>query len=812
MRRALPLFALALAVVLPASASAGPLDRDYAAFARNIIPSGQWGSLPIPAGADSQAQMYDALTPKFDQVDAADLLTDFKSAAFGVGTDGPGVAEKGIPRRGVKIVRDRFNVPHVRATSYDNGIWAAGWIAAQDRALLLEQARYNSRVAVIDAPGLDALDLISNLKSFVPSPQTETVVARQTEMLEKAGKKGRKVLRDIDTFVAGINAYLKKSKSPAKPWTRSDVYAFNALKGQFVGQGGGDEARRTQFLSSLQTRMGAAAGMSVFNDLRQHDDAEMPASLTKAFPYAPIPSSPAGNVIIDPGSFERVSSVPSGMTSTRAKAQASNTLLVDRKHSATGRPLYVGGPQIGYFYPGLTYEIDMHAPGLVWRGATSAPFPGYLLIGRGADFGFMITAAGADIIDQYAETLCGGSDVKYLYKGKCRDMTVFDAGTLNGETVSFHQTVHGPVVGYATAGGKKVAISSKRSSRGRDALDLLLFRDLSTGVVKSPKTFYKAAAQSPQTFNGLYVDHKNIAAYTSGRLPVRPATVDPGLLTNGNGDYEWKGFLKRNAHPHQANPKNGYIVNWNNNLARGFGAPDDDWMKAGAVSRNSLLTGNLARLATGGKQTMASVTAAMNAAATQDIRAIDSVPLLTRLLAGTTPPSDRAKQMLDLMDAWRVAGGNRLDVDLDGKIDHAGAAVMDGAWPRIADAFMGPVVGPNLDELATLASRHSLSQYSGWYQYFHKDIRTLLGDDVKGKFANRYCGGGDKAKCQADVWAAIQAAYAALAPGQGEDPSTWRSDATQERISFTPGLLPTTIRWTNRPSGIQQLISFKGHR
>ena len=32
----------------------------------------------------------------------------------------------------------------------------------------------------------------------------------------------------------------------------------------------------------------------------------------------------------------------------------------------------VGGPQIGYFYPGLTYEIDMHAGDLQWRGATSA--------------------------------------------------------------------------------------------------------------------------------------------------------------------------------------------------------------------------------------------------------------------------------------------------------------------------------------------------------------------------------------------------------------------------------------------------------
>ena len=37
-------------------------------------------------------------------------------------------------------------------------------------------------------------------------------------------------------------------------------------------------------------------------------------------------------------------------------------------------------------------------------------------------------------------------------------------------------------------------------------------------------------------------------------------------------------------------------------------------------------------------------------------------------------------------------------------------------------------------------------------------------------------------------------------------------DANAERIKFAPGLLPTTIRYTNRPSGIQQVISFKGHR
>ena len=34
----------------------------------------------------------------------------------------------------------------------------------------------------------------------------------------------------------------------------------------------------------------------------------------------------------------------------------------------------------------------------------------------------------------------------------------------------------------------------------------------------------------------------------------------------------------------------------------------------------------------------------------------------------------------------------------------------------------------------------------------------------------------------------------------------------RERITFAPGLLPYTMRYTNRPSGIQQVIEFRGHR
>ena len=41
----------------------------------------------------------------------------------------------------------------------------------------------------------------------------------------------------------------------------------NAITGQIFGQGGGDEARRSEFLSTLRKRYGKAKGQGIFDDL-----------------------------------------------------------------------------------------------------------------------------------------------------------------------------------------------------------------------------------------------------------------------------------------------------------------------------------------------------------------------------------------------------------------------------------------------------------------------------------------------------------------------------------------------------------------
>ncbi len=813
MRRIVVALALALAAALPASAVA---STDYALIARDIVPSGAQGGLPVPADAAVEAKMYDGLTPLFNHVTAADLDTYFKPETLGVATPGPTTVE--TPKLGVTITFDAYHVAHIQGANRDDLTWGAGWVIAEQRGLLLEEARYDSLVAAIDAPGLDALSLVSSEKSFVPSAQTEAEVAKQTNALEAAGARGRDVLHDIDVYLDGINAYIAAHNGmlgilPAKPFTRVDIYAFNALKDQFVGEGGGDEAVRSVFLSALRQRLGARKGTAVWNDLREANDPETPTSVPGTVRFQPPPSSTSGNVLLDPNSLDTAAAQATSVARV-GRGHASNALLVSAARSATHHPIMVAGPQIGYFYPGLTLEVDESAPGISQRGVTSAPFPGYIFIGRSQDMGFSLTSAGLDQIDTYVETLCGGSTRMYEFDGRCRSMERFDAGSLGGKEIVFYRTVHGPVIGYARVHGRLVALSRKRASYGKDVLDQLFYHDLSHGDVHNFQQFAQAASLTPQTFNSLYVDDRHIGVFTSGLLPIRPRNVDQDLPIDGRGGEEWRGWVPARDHPQGEDPRSGEIVNWNNRTQAGYEAPDDNW-SLGAVQRVSLLLRNLG---SGRNVTPQHVVGAMNEAATQDVREVTLEPVLSKLLHGGRAPSARTAEELSLLDAWYRHGASRLDrTDPDGigNITDPGAAIMDTAWPLLAKAWASSVLGPALaGELNSFDSNFDAppgGQYTGWHIYMNKDLRTLLGERVRGRFAVRYCGAGSLRRCRSLLWGALQSAGRALAAKQGPNPSAWRASATAERITFVPGLLSTTMRYTNRPSGIQQVLSFGGH-
>jgi hypothetical protein len=124
---------------------------------------------------------------------------------------------------------------------------------------------------------------------------------------------------------------------------------------------------------------------------------------------------------------------------------------------------------------------------------------------------------------------------------------------------------------------------------------------------------------------------------------------------------------------------------------------------------------------------------------------------------------------------------------------------------------MSPVLGPLTNTLAQRIPFSSTPSFDpGWFGYVSKDLRTEVGMKVRGPYSRRYCGHGNLKACRKSLWAAIQAAATSLSTTEGSNPSAWYSSATKERITFVPGLIPFTMRWTNR-STFQQVIEFTGH-
>ena len=175
----------------------------------------------------------------------------------------------------------------------------------------------------------------------------------------------------------------------------------------------------------LWTGVARGTGEQVWNDLREQDDPETPVSAPGKVSWSTPPLAPAaGQVVHDFQPWAQ----PLGV---RRSAAMSNALLVSARRSATGHPIMVAGPQVGYTYPEILMELDLHGGGLDARGAA---FPGlsfYVLLGRGKDFAWSATSAETDVVDDFAETLCG-DDTHYVFKGECREMGTFDAGTLHG--------------------------------------------------------------------------------------------------------------------------------------------------------------------------------------------------------------------------------------------------------------------------------------------------------------------------------------------------------------------------------------------
>jgi acyl-homoserine lactone acylase PvdQ len=814
-RRSVQAVLVVIVALLTAPAAASAADT-----ARYILPPGNFGGLPTTTNSLDQLPLYDALTPKRGNITPADINDLFLPENFKpIGA----THEENTGRPGLRLIYDSYGIPHVYGKTRADMAFGAGWTTARDRGLLIQLGRGPARVAVADVPGINAFGLVTSGQSFVPSPEAEALVSAQKDLLvETYGNKGRQILRDAQAYADGVNAYLKSIGSTQPPATVNDVIAVTAFIGSIFGAGGGGEATNSDLLAKLKQGLGPVRGYRAWDDVMLADDPEAPTTITHRFDYPVFTGgAPIGSVIIDPGSIQSVdprqpltaastasSAAPDPAVVDSAAAppgkQASNFQVVAPFRSATDNSLATMGPQLGYFYPEIVQQIDLHGPGIKAQGIAVPGLAMYILIGRTKNYAWSLTSANHDVRDVFAEKLCNpdGSaptraSTHYLYKGECRALEDFNAGLLAGTPLRYRLSVHGPVIGTATVGGKPYALARKRSTFGRDGLNLAALHDLTGGKASTPDRFWTAANQFGFTFNWAYVSRKATAYFSSGYLPKRARGLDRRLPTLGTGAFEWRGFLSRDEHPHDVGGPGGLLLNWNNKSAPGFMHGDDE--PFGSVHRVELFDKFPWQVK------LTDDVGVMNRAATEDVRS-PVWPVVSRVLRTGTAPSARDQKVVDLLDDWVRRDAPRLDADNDGKYDEASPAIMDALWRPIANAVMGQVLGSLLPAVDSVRGLGGLAGES----YVDKDLRTLLGDHVDGPFNLRYCGEGALKDCRDLLWFTLHLQADQLATQFGNpDPATWLGTAS--RTGFQPGLIPNTMRTTNRPT-FQQVLELQHPR
>jgi hypothetical protein len=409
-------------------------------------------------------------------------------------------------------------------------------------------------------------------------------------------------------------------------------------------------------------------------------------------------------------------------------------------------------------------------------------------------------------------------------------------------TLQTQRTAYGIVIARATIHGHPVAYTNLRSTYMHELDSVAGFYLLNDpSQIRNPQDFMHAADQIDYTFNWFYTDDKHIAYFNSGLDPVRAKHTDP--LFPSWSTNAWKGLhpaalttpasLVEADTPQSAHPQTtdqSYLTSWNNKQAPAYNDAATGQQYA-SIYRSQLLDNNINHyLAVGhGKMTLTDLINAMGNAGTQDLRGVEVLPYALKILG--TPHDPTLAAAVGELRTWVDMGAHRINREhpgATGDYDETDAVrIMDAWWPLLIKAEFEPVLGAKLlgriesdfpinDEPGHGTSGEHLgsSWDVGFYGVVQKDLRSALGQRVRGPLNRVYCGSGSLTRCRTVLETSLRQAIAASpqkvypADGVCKAGDQMCSDSIQFRA--IGAISQPLIEWVNRPT-FQQADEILGH-
>jgi penicillin amidase len=530
----------------------------------------------------------------------------------------------------IRIIRDRFGVPHIFGPTAEDVSYGAGYALAKDRLWQMHLFRLIAKGHLSDLLGSLVTDIDKEIRFF-----TYTEAERKAKFDNYPGKEKQNLV----AFAAGVNAWIAQVRTdPTKlpfefvefgvpeirDWTIDDSLALSDVLILSFGSGGGNELEHLALLKNLVARYGEVKGLQMFDDLVVTEDPDGPITIPTDYDYAHETTAArvaeaesrralhpdarlglaANAAVAAAGTSPAPRSVRSRPTAKGTMAQlrlipdidkalaafrplrraqealqrmfhfGSNAQVVGPAHTETGNAAQTAGPQVDYLLPQWLSDFGLHsadgtldATGMTFAGAGPA-----VLIGRGNGYAWTTTTGSSDLTDTYVEKLNPNNPREYLFNGRyekiqCRTEEYVLRGIVPVEEQEICRTRHGPVLMFDEANG--IAISVRYSWFNREAQTVEGF--FSYNRVKSLEDFATFANYLGSNHNMFYVDDQGHYGYwTPGNHPVRATGVDIRLPQDGTGGSEWQGLVPIQEVPHAVDFPRGWLSNWNNQPGLGW--------------------------------------------------------------------------------------------------------------------------------------------------------------------------------------------------------------------------------------------------
>ncbi|RCS30878.1 acylase [Rhodanobacter denitrificans] len=243
----------------------------------------------------------------------------------------------------------------------------------------------------------------------------------------------------------------------------------------------------------------------------------------------------------------------------------SNGFAIAPKLTTDGHALLWINPHTSFFFRSelqMTSDEGLDAYGAVTWGQF------FVYQGFNHHIGWMHTSTGADVVDEFAETIVHqGGQLFYRYGKELRPVTTrairlsyrAKDGTLASRSFDAHFTHHGPIV--RAADGRWIAVAMM--NKPLQALEQSWLRTKASDYASYLKV---AELKANSSNNTIFADDKGEIAYMHPQfIPRRDNRFDYTKPVDGsNPATDWQGLHALDEAPHLLNPPNGWIMNTNN--------------------------------------------------------------------------------------------------------------------------------------------------------------------------------------------------------------------------------------------------------